>query len=153
MIRAAGGILAVMALLTSCVSPDMRRKAAIEEFLNKTSGEFHNDKGDLLITPVIARMVAYDTLYVEKRDTAGTVFSRLVALEYDPGTKKIVQRALAFTADGQWRNLRENPELFTALLPKDVRPAGSCNIDLAEDGNSVNYSCSGSPPETFNRRH
>ena len=41
-----------------------------------------------------------------------------------------------FTQEGQWRNLRENPELFTALLPKDVRPAGTCDIQPAEDLNS-----------------
>lgn len=152
-IRAIGATLAVTAMLGGCTSPDMRRRTAIEEFLNKTAGEYHSDKADLLITPVISRMVAYDTLYVEKRDSAGAVFSRLVALEYNSDTKKVVQRALAFTTEGQWRNLRENPELFTALLPKDVRSAGSCNIDLADDGNSVSFSCSGSAPETFQRRH
>ena len=54
-----------------------------------------------------------------------------------------MQRALAFTQEGQWRNMRENPELFTALLPKDVRPAGTCDIKPAEDRNSLSYSCGG----------
>jgi hypothetical protein len=60
--------------------------------------------------------------------------------------------ALTFTQEGQWRNLRENPELFTALLPKDVRPAGTCDIQPAEDHNSVSYSCGGSKPEVFTRQ-
>ena len=45
----------------------------------------------------------------------------------------MILRALTFTQEGQWRNLRENPELFTALLPKDVRPAGTCDIKPAAD--------------------
>ena len=64
----------------------------------------------------------------------------------------MLQLALAFTQEGQWRNLRENPELFTALLPKDVRAAGSCDIQPAEDLNSVSYSCGGSKPEVFRRQ-
>ena len=31
------------------------------------------------------------------------------------GKKVVMQVALTFTQEGQWRNLRENPELFTAL--------------------------------------
>jgi len=152
--RTIGAILAVAALAGACVSPEMKRKAAIDGFLQKTSGDFHNEKGELFLIPVVARMVAYDTMYVEKRDASGNVTTaRLVSIDYSPKSDKVVQQAMAFTTEGQWRNLRENPELFTALLPKDVRPAGSCNITLAEDGNSVSYSCSGSPPETFQRRH
>ena len=64
----------------------------------------------------------------------------------------VIQAALTFTQEGQWRNLRENPELFTALLPKDVRPAGTCDIQPAADLNSISYSCSGSKPEIFIRR-
>ena len=60
-------------------------------------------------------------------------------------TKKleIKLQALTFTSEGQWRDLRENPELLTSLLPKDVRPAGTCEITPAEDKNSVTFSCGG----------
>jgi hypothetical protein len=37
------------------------------------------------------------------------------------------------------------------LLPKDVRPAGTCDIQPSEDMNSLTYSCGGTPPETFRR--
>ena len=74
---------------------------------------------------------------------------------FDPitnGHLDIIQRALTFTQENQWRDLREQPEMFTALLPKDVRPAGTCDIKSAADANSVTYSCGGSPPENFTRQ-
>ena len=96
-------------------------------------------------------MVTDEAIYVERRDAKG-VFARLVNIEMDKSGKKYLQRALTFTQDNQWRNLREQPELFTALLPKDVRPAGTCNIVPAADANSVSYSCGGSAPEIFRRK-
>jgi hypothetical protein len=96
-------------------------------------------------------MVTDEAVYIERRDATG-VFGRLLNLELSADGKKIVQRALTFTQEGQWRNLREQPELFTALLPKDVRPAGTCDIQPSEDANSVRYSCGGSPTEIFRRK-
>jgi hypothetical protein len=95
-------------------------------------------------------MVTDEALYVERRDAKG-VFSRLLNVESSKDGTKLIQTALTFTQEGQWRNLREQPELFTALLPKDVRPAGTCDIKVADDANSVSYSCGGSSPETFTR--
>jgi hypothetical protein len=89
-------------------------------------------------------------LYIERTSASGGTSGRLVALE--AGREgKILQYAYGFTQQGQWRNLREQPELFTALLPKDVRAAGSCDIKLADDRNSITYSCGGSAPETYAR--
>ena len=104
----------------------------------------------LTILPVRARMVTDEAVYVERTD-AGGVVGRLLNIQVGP-RGKLVQRALTFTQDGQWRNLREQPELFTALLPKDVRPAGTCDIEVSKDANTLTYSCGGSKPETFLRR-
>ena len=90
-------------------------------------------------------------LYIERIDSKGA-FGRLLDLKVSDDGKTVVQFALAFTQEGQWRNLRENPELYTALLPKDVRSAGTCNIQPSADLNTVSYSCSGSEPETFRRK-
>jgi hypothetical protein len=102
--------------------------------------------------PVRARMVTDDALYVERVARDGAVFGRLVNVVISADGKKVNQRALTFTQEGQWRNLRETPELFTALLPKDVKPAGTCDIQPAPDANTVSYSCGGSPPEIFTRQ-
>ena len=51
------------------------------------------------------------------------------------------------------RNLLAQPELLSALQPNDVRPAGSCDIQLAEDLNSITYSCAGSTPTVYQRVH
>ena len=96
-------------------------------------------------------MVTDEAVYIERTDANG-VFGRLLNIEMSKDGKKIIQRALTFTQEGQWRNLREQPELFTALLPKDVRPAGTCDIQVSDDSNLVTYSCGGSAPETFRSR-
>ena len=130
----------------------LKNKAAIEQFRQSTSGHWQSDSGAMLIiVPVRARMVTDEAVYIERRDANG-VFGRLLNVEASEDGKKMILRALTFTQEGQWRNLREQPELFTALLPKDVRPAGTCDIKPSEDANSVSYSCGGSAPEIFKRK-
>src|SRR5512134_3121595 len=115
------------------------------------AGEYRSDSGaQLFIAPVRSRMVTDESMYIERHDAKG-VSSRLLDLKVSADGKKVVHAALTFTQEGLWRNLRENPELFTALLPKDVRPAGTCDIQTSEDMNSLTYSCGGTPPETFRR--
>jgi hypothetical protein len=136
---------------TGCVNQQQKNRVAVEKFRQTAAGEWLSASGaQLTIAPVRARMVTDEALYVERRDARG-VFGRLLNIELSKDGKKLIQTALAFTQDGQWRNLREQPELFTALLPKDVRPAGTCDIKVADDANSVSYSCGGSPPEAFTR--
>jgi len=134
-----------------CVNQQQKNRVAVETFRQTSAGEWVSASGaQLTIAPVRARMVTDEAIYVERRDARG-VLSRLVNVALSKDGKKLIQTALAFTQDGQWRNLREQPELFTALLPKDVRPAGTCDIKVADDANSVSYSCGGSAPETFTR--
>jgi hypothetical protein len=138
--------------LCACVTQEVKDRAAIEEFKQASSGTWQSASGaELTIIPVRARMVTDEAVYVERRDQNG-VFGRLLNLQVAEDGKTIVQRALTFTQEGQWRNLREQPELFTALLPKDVRPAGTCDIRVSGDQNSVTYSCGGSPLEAFTRK-
>jgi hypothetical protein len=144
------GLLGVA--LAGCVTREQKNRRAVEEFKQATAGTWRSASGaELTIVPVRARMVTDEAVYVERRDANG-VFGRLLNLELSADGQKIVQRALTFTQEGQWRNLREQPEMFTALLPKDVRPAGTCDIRPAPDQNSVSYSCGGSPPEQFTRQ-
>ena len=132
------GALALAAVLAGCVNQQQKDIQTVDEFKRNTAGQYRSDSGaQLFIVPVRSRMVTDESIYVELHDADG---------------KKVLQLALAFTQEGQWRNLRENPELFTALLPKDVRPAGTCDIQPAEDHNSVSYSCGGSKPEVFRRQ-
>jgi hypothetical protein len=146
-------LMTLMALVVAgCVSHEKKNRAAVEEFKQATAGTWKSASGaELTIVPVRARMVTDEAVYVERRDANG-VFGRLLNLELSADGKKLMQRALTFTQEGQWRNLREQPELFTALLPKDVRPAGTCDIQVSADQNSVSYSCGGSPPENFTRQ-
>lgn len=138
--------------LAGCVTREQKNRAAIEQFKQSTAGTWTSDSGaELTIVPVRARMVTDEAVYAELRDANGVV-GRLLNISVAADGKKILQRALTFTQEGQWRNLREQPELFTALLPKDVRPAGTCDIQPAADDNSVSYSCGGSAPEIFRRQ-
>lgn len=138
--------------MTGCVNAREKNKREIQRFLQTATGEFVNASGNTLImVPVYARMIGLDTLFVERIASGGGTSERLVALELAPNGKKILQLSYVFTTQGQWRNLRENPELFSALLPKDVRPAGTCDIKLSEDLNTASYSCGGSVPESFTR--
>ena len=135
-----------------CVNQQQKNRLAVEKFRQTVAGEWVSASGaQLSIAPVRARMVTDEALYVERRDAKG-IFGRLLNVALSKDGKKLIQTALTFTQEGQWRNLREQPELFTALLPKDVRPAGTCDIKPAPDANSVSYSCGGSAPETFQRQ-
>jgi len=143
--------LALAVSLGACVNAQEKTKREIQKFLASAGGEYVSENGDsLMVAPVYARMIALDTLYVERTSAGGSTSGRLVALE--PGRDgKILQLAYGFTQQGQWRNLREQPELFTALLPKDVRAAGTCDIKLSDDRNSISYSCGGSAPQSYTR--
>jgi ABC-type uncharacterized transport system auxiliary subunit len=152
--RSTAGVIALVfaAALAACVTQENKNKAAVEKFRQTTAGQYVSASGaQLFIAPVRARMVTDEAIYVERHDANGTI-GRLVNIEMSADGKRLIQRALTFTQEGQWRNLRENPELLTALLPKDVRPAGTCDIKPSEDANSLSYSCGGSPPETFTRK-
>jgi hypothetical protein len=141
-----------LAALSACANQQVQDRQLVEKYKRDTAGQYENGSGaQLFIVPVRSRMVTDESMYIERIDAKG-VFGRLLDLKVSEDGKKVVQFALAFTQDGQWRNLRENPELFTALLPKDVRPAGTCNIQPSADLNAVSYSCSGSEPETFRRK-
>jgi hypothetical protein len=153
--RLAGALVLAIgfpALLAGCVNQQVKDKETVEAFKHDTAGQYRSDSGaELFIVPVRSRMVTDESIYVERHDTNG-IFARLLDLHISADGKKVLQAALTFTQEGQWRNLRENPELFTALLPKDVRPAGTCDIQLSADRNSVSYSCGGSKPEIFRRQ-
>lgn len=152
--RTMGAGVACAALLFAggCKTNQVKGKEAIQRFQEATAGEWRSVRGaTLVILPVRSRMVTDESMYVEMTDQHGTV-GWLVALDWSTKKKLILQRALTFTQEGQWRNLRQTPELFTALLPKDVKPAGTCDIQSAADSNSVSYSCGGAAPEIFRRK-
>jgi outer membrane murein-binding lipoprotein Lpp len=144
--------VAVAAVLAAgCINAREAKKRELARFVQTVQGEYINDQGNsLMIAAVYARMIGLDTLYVE-RTVSGQNSGRLVSLEASPDNKKILQLGLVFTQPGQWRDVRNNPELFSALLPKDVRAAGTCDIKLSEDMNTLTYSCGGSAPESFSR--
>ncbi len=148
----AGCACAALLFVAGCKNAQIKGKEAVQRFQEATAGEWRNDRGAILIIlPVRSRMVSDEASYVELTDTNGTV-GWLVALDWAPKKKVVLQRALTFAQEGQWRNLRQTPELFTALLPKDVKPAGTCDIKSSADSNSVSYSCGGSAPEIFKRK-
>ena len=146
-----GLVLLLAVVIAACVNQRELRKRDIQRFLQTAHGEYRNAAGeDLIMVPVYARMIGIDTIYVERTTAKGTT-GRLLSLEPSRDGKTILQLAFVFAQQGQWRNLREQPEMFSALLPNDVRPAGTCDIKLAVDMNSVSYSCSGSVPQTYTR--
>jgi hypothetical protein len=138
--------------MSGCVNQRELTKRELQRFMQTAAGEYVNANGHtLILIPVYARMVGLDTLFVERTANGGATSERLVSLEVAPNGKRILQLSYVFTQQGQWRNLRQNPELFTALLPQDVRPAGTCDIKLSDDLNSITYTCGGSAPESFSR--
>jgi hypothetical protein len=142
-------VLLAATALGACVNQQELTKREIQKFMQQAVGEFKNEAGEqLVMVPVYSRMIGMDTVYVERTTAAGTS-GRIVSLEV--GKNGIVQLAYVFVQQNQWRNLRENPELFSALLPKDVRPAGTCDIKIADDRNSVTYTCGGAPPTSYQR--
>jgi hypothetical protein len=137
--------------IAACVNQTEQRKRDIQKYLQTAGGEYHNEAGDtLFMVPVYARMIGGDTMYVERTTKKGTT-GFLLVLEPSGDGEKVVQIAYGFTQQNQWRNLRESPELLSALQPNDVRPIGSCDIQPAKDLNSVSYACNGNPPQTFIR--
>jgi hypothetical protein len=145
-------LLALVPVLPGCMVSAQDIKDTIAEYRATTSGQYKSEAGaKLYIAPVRARMVTDEALYVERHDPNGTIVGRLLNVDVAEDGETIITRSLAFTQEGQWRNMRENPELFTALLPKDVRPSGKCDIKPAKDHESLTFTCNGSPVETFKR--
>ena len=143
-------VLLAMAL-SACVAHQEAVKRAKLKFLQTASGEYTNEAGDkLVMVPVYARMISLDTMYLERTTKNGTN-GRLLALEPSGKGNEFTQFSYVFTQPTQWRNLLEQPELLSALQPNDVRAAGTCDIKLSDDHNSVSYSCGGSPPTTYTR--
>jgi hypothetical protein len=137
--------------MAACVNEREARKREAQKFMQNSTGEYVNDAGELMfIAPVYSRMIGFDTFYIE-RSTARGPSQRLVALEPSPDGEKLIQFSYAFTQPAQWREVREHPELLAALQPADVRPAGTCNIQLGEDLNTLTYTCGGSPPMNYKR--
>ena len=149
--RSVAAFVLVIPLLAGCASQQVKDKATVEKFKQDVTGQYVNETtgATLFIAPVRARMVTDEALYVEKHEGTG-IMSRIVNIVMDK-EGKIRLGALTFTQEGQWRELRENPELLTALLPKDVRPAGTCDITPAKDNNTITFSCGGSAVETYKR--
>lgn len=144
-------LLLAAAAMPGCVNQHELRKRDIEHFMQTATGEFRNEAGDTLImVPVYARMIGLDTMYLERTTSKGTS-GRLLQLEPSGDNNKVVQLSYVFTQQNQWRNLLQQPELLTGLQPADVRPAGTCDIKLSEDLNSVTYSCGGGTPQTYKR--
>jgi hypothetical protein len=147
----AGLLFLAATVLAGClVNQQEQHKRDMLSFLQKSMGEYENDSGKLFIAPVYARMIGLDTFYLE-RTTPRATTGRLVALEISPDGEKIVQYSYVFAEQGRWLDLRRQPELLSALLPQDVRAAGTCDIQLSEDLNSITYTCGGSPPMTYQR--
>ena len=146
------GLLTLVVLAAAaCVNEREMRKRDAQEFLQNATGEYVNETGEnLLIAPVYARMIGFDTFYLERSTPKGPS-QRLIALEPSSDGEHLLQISYAFTQPGQWREVRAQPELLTALQPNDVRAAGSCDIKLADDRNSLSYSCGGSPPQSYKR--
>jgi hypothetical protein len=144
-------VLAMTLTLIACVNETEMRKRDAQKFLQNSTGEYANEAGELLfIAPVYARMIGFDTFYVERSTPRGPS-QRLVVLEPSADGEKLVQFSYAFTQPAQWREVKAHPELLTALQPNDVRPAGTCDIKVADDLNSLSYSCAGSPPMHYTR--
>ena len=144
-------LLLLAAVVTGCVNEREMRKRDIQHFMQTATGEYRNEAGDrLVLVPVYARMIGLDTMYLERTTRNGTT-GRLLALEISGDGEKFVQLSYVFTQQGQWRNLLAQPELLSALQPNDVRPAGTCDLHLADDMNSISYSCGGSPPTSYQR--
>jgi hypothetical protein len=149
---AKAGFMVLLASVTvACVNETEMRKRDIQKFLQTATGEYNNEAGErLVMVPVYARMIGLDTVYLERTTRNGTT-GRILALERSPDGEKVVQLSYVFTQPQQWRNLIAQPELLSALQPNDVRPAGTCDIQISEDLNTVTYSCGGGAPVTYQR--
>ena len=144
-------LLLMATTMVACVNETEMRKRDAKQFLQNSTGEYVNEAGELLfIAPVYARMIGFDTFYLERATPRGPS-QRLVVLEPSPDGEKLIQFSYGFTQPSQWREVRAHPELLTALQPNDVRPAGTCDIKLTDDLNSLSYSCAGSPPVNYTR--
>jgi hypothetical protein len=144
-------LLLLVGVIAACVNETEMRKRDIQTFLQTATGEYGNDAGErLIMVPVYARMIGLDTMYLE-RTTRNGITGRLLVLERSPDGEKVVQLSYVFTQPSQWRNLIAQPELLSSLQPNDVRPAGTCDIQVSEDKNSLTYSCGGAPPTNYQR--
>jgi len=107
-----GVLLLTLVALSGCMVSAKEMKDNITKYRGSVSGQYKSETGaKLYIAPVRARMVTDEALYIERHDPNGTIVGRLLNVEVAEDGETIILRALTFTQEGQWRNLRENPEL------------------------------------------
>ena len=108
--RAVAGalLLALIPALPGCVTSAKDISDTIAEYRLTVSGQYQSAAGArLYIAPVRARMVTDEALYLERHDPNGNISGRLLNVEVGKD-EEIITRALVFTQEGQWRNLRES---------------------------------------------
>ena len=102
-------LLLLAATVVGCVNETEMRKRDARDFLQKSTGEYTNEAGELLfIAPVYARMIGFDTFYLERSTPRGPS-QRLIAIEPSPDGEKLLQFSYAFTQPAQWREVRAHP--------------------------------------------
>ena len=145
-------LLLLAAVVAACVNEREMRKRDIQHFMQTATGEYNNEAGDAAGHRAGVR--AHDrprhdvpgAHHGQRHHADGCWRSRSPATARNSCSSRYV-----FTQQGQWRNLLEQPELLSALQPNDVRAAGTCDIQLAEDMNSMTYTCGGSTPTVYQR--
>src|SRR6185369_6495828 len=73
--------IALAATLCACVNKAEQSKRDIQKFMASVAGEYLSATGDtLIVAPVYARMIALDTIYVERTSVNGGTSGRLIEL-------------------------------------------------------------------------
>ena len=116
-------VLLPLSLATvACVNETEMRKRDAKQFLQNSTGEYTNEAGELLfIAPVYARMIGFDTFYLE-RGTARGPSQRLVALEASPDGEKLMQFSYAFTQPANGAKCASIPSCWRRFSPMTCDP-------------------------------
>ena len=116
--------------LSACTSQADLRKTELDELARVLPGNYRNPQQGLTILRLAAPLVGDDVYYV--RETAANDARRVVServwslgLAADA---RLYGAVYAFEEPDRWRGGAESPELFRALLMRDLRPLTACDL-------------------------
>jgi hypothetical protein len=140
--RAGVGLAALLCALgasAGCTDQTKLREAELTQLLTWLPGNYDNgaqaasgahERVALAIVRVYAPRVGHHALSAEETaadDPRRVMREKMFNFEVDP-KRGIVETVYAFKDPLRWRDGQQNPEIFTVVVPEDVRSVAGCEL-------------------------
>ncbi|MBV8496517.1 MAG: chromophore lyase CpcT/CpeT [Gammaproteobacteria bacterium] len=131
--------LCALGACAGCTDQAKLREAELSQLLAWLPGSYDNaaqaatpaqQRVALVIVRVYAPRLGHHALYAQETaldDPLRVMSQRILNFEVDP-KRGIVETVYAFKDPLRWRDGQQNPEIFTGVVPEDLRSAPGCEL-------------------------